>query len=494
MGETSPHDTMSHAERTRIVVAVLLVMMLAALDQTIVSPALPTIGAGLGDATYLSWIISAYFLTATAVTPLYGKIADIKGRRPVLLAAVAIFVLGSIACALAPTMLALILGRALQGLGGGGLISLAQTVIGDVVAPRERGRYMIYISAVWATASVAGPILGGVFAQHLHWSMIFWINLPLAGAAVAVAWQTLKRLPPVHRPHKLDFLGAGLVVAATTTFLLAFTWGGSAYAWISPPILGLLGLTVALVAIIARHMVRTEEAIIPMRVLANPVVMLSTLCVFCSTGGYVGMSVFSPLYFELAYGLDTAASGLALVGFMVGTVTGANLGGRFMTRVPSYKAMVLWTGFGGILVVALLASTAGWLPFPLVEGLIFLFGAAIGVQFPVCTVAVQNAVDAHDLGAATATLSFMRSLGSVIGIAVLGAVLLSQGVVQSLGEGTKAAVHAVTPAAAAHAFAIVFAMTGVLLFLGLVFYAFVEELPLRGRVHRPETHHPPIEA
>ncbi|MDR3494944.1 MAG: MFS transporter [Ancalomicrobiaceae bacterium] len=494
MGETSPHDGMTQAERTRIVVAVLLVMMLAALDQTIVSPALPTIGAGLGDAAYLSWIISAYFLTATAVTPLYGKIADIKGRRPVLLAAVAIFVLGSIACALAPTMLALILGRALQGLGGGGLISLAQTVIGDVVAPRDRGRYMIYISAVWATASIAGPVMGGVFAQHLNWSMIFWINLPLAGAAVAVSWQTLKRLPPVHRPHKLDFLGAGLVVAATTTFLLAFTWGGSAYAWASPVILGLLGLTAALISVTAWHLTRTDEAIIPMRVLANPVVMLSTLCVFCSTGGYIGISVFSPLYFELAYGLDTAASGLGLVGFMVGTVLGANLGGRFMTRVPSYKAMVLWTGLGGLIVVALLALTAGWLTFALVEVLIFLFGMSIGVQFPVCTVAVQNAVEPSDLGAATATLSFMRSLGSVIGIAVLGAVLLSQGIVQSLGEGAKAAAHAADQAAAAHAFSIVFGMTGAMLLLGLTFYAFVEEQPLRGRVHRAEAQHPPIEA
>jgi MFS family permease len=167
-------------ERLSIVLGAMVVLMLAALDQTIVSPALPTIGAALGDVEYLSWVVSAYFLTSTAVTPLYGKLADLRGRRPTLYAAVAIFTLGSALCAVAPTMTLLVIGRAVQGLGGGGLISLVQTVIGDVVPPRERGRYMGWISLVWATASVSGPVVGGVFAQHLHWSLIFWINLPVA--------------------------------------------------------------------------------------------------------------------------------------------------------------------------------------------------------------------------------------------------------------------------------------------------------------------------
>jgi MFS family permease len=472
---------MSVAERTRIVVAVLLVMMLAALDQTIVSPALPTIGSALGDVQYLSWIISIYFLTGTAVTPLYGKLADIHGRRRVLLSAVSIFVVGSIGCALAPSMLWLVVGRAVQGLGGGGLISLAQTVIGDVVAPRDRGKYMVYISVVWAAASVAGPVLGGVLAQHVHWSMIFWINLPLAGIAVAIGWKTLKRLPVVHRPHRLDFFGAGLVIAATISFLVACTWGGTTYAWSSPVILSLFAATLVLAAWLSWHISHSAEPIIPLRVLLNPVVSLSVLCLFFSTGGYVAVAVYSPVYFELVHGLDSSAAGLSLVAFMIGTVTGANLGGRFMSRVSSYKMLVLFGGSFGIAAVICLALGAAVLPIALVEILLFVLGAGIGVQFPVATISVQNAVEPHDLGVATATLAFLRSLGSVAGVAVIGAVLLSSGVVQSLDAGAHAGHH--DPAsvqAAAHAFSNVFWMTGAFLVAGLGLFGFVTERPLRG--------------
>ncbi len=474
----------------RIVVGVLLVMMLAALDQTVVAPALPSIGVSLGDVQYLTWIISVYFLAATAVTPLYGKLADIRGRREVLLAAVAIFTIGSIACALAPTMFWLIVGRAVQGLGGGGLISLAQTIIADVVAPRDRGKYMIYISAIWATASIAGPVLGGVLSQHVHWSMIFWINLPLAAFAVGMTWQTLKRLPIVHRPHKLDFLGSGLVIAATISFLVACTWGGTTYPWLSPMILGLFAVSLLLALVTAWHVNRTEEAIIPLRVLSNKVVSISTLCVFFSMAGYVGVSVYAPLYFELVYGLDSSAAGLSLVAFMVGTVIGANIGGRFMSQVPSYKVLVLAGGAVSILSMLVLAAGTGLFPLALVEVLIFVFGTGIGVQFPVATISVQNAVESRDLGAATATLSFLRSLGSVLGVAILGSVLLSLGVVQALGGGT----HGTTrdPAAialAGHAFAIVFLVAAGFIAVGQVLYAFVEERPLRGR-----TQGQPVEA
>ena len=177
--DMSPPKAISHAQRRDIVIGVLVAMMLAALDQTIVAPALPTIGASLGDADFLAWIISVYLLTGTAVTPLYGKLSDIHGRRPAMSLALGIFMIGSIICALAPSMFVIIVGRAVQGLGGGGLVALAQTVIADVVSPRERSRYVVYISTVWATSSVAGPILGGFFAQHLSWTLIFWINLPL---------------------------------------------------------------------------------------------------------------------------------------------------------------------------------------------------------------------------------------------------------------------------------------------------------------------------
>ena len=217
--------TISEADRVRIIIGVLIAMLLAALDQTIVAPAIPAIGAALGGSAYISWIVSAYFLTATATTPLYGKVADIHGRRPTLFAAIAIFVVGSILCALAPNMWSLILGRAVQGLGGGGLMALAQTVIGDLVPPKERGKFAVYISGTWAIASVAGPILGGFITQHLHWSVIFWLNLPLAALAVLMTNNTLKRLPWAKRDHKLDFVGAALVMLATVALMLALALG-----------------------------------------------------------------------------------------------------------------------------------------------------------------------------------------------------------------------------------------------------------------------------
>ncbi len=477
-GIVSPKD------QIRIVVGVLLVMSLAALDQTIVAPALPVIGSALGDVQYLTWIISIYFLTATAVTPLYGKLADINGRRVVLMVAVGIFVVGSIACGMSQTMFWLIIGRAIQGLGGGGLISLAQTVIADVVSPKDRGKYMVYISAIWASASIAGPVLGGVFAQHLHWSMIFWVNIPLAAFAVAMTWNTLKRLPIVHRPHKLDFLGAGLVMLATIAFLLACTWGGTTYPWGSPVIISLFAATCLISLIIARHLKVTPEAIIPLRVLSNPSVSYSTLCVFFSMAGYVGISVYSPLFFEMVYGADSSAAGLSLVAFMIGTVIGANVGGRYMSRVKSYKQLVLAGGAVGVVGMMILAMSTGLLPYYAVELLIFVFGAGIGIQFPVATISIQNAVEPADLGSATATLSFLRSLGSVFGVAALGSVLLSFSVVQSLGEGAHATTQMRTPeamAAAAHAFSIVFYVAAGFIALGQSLFAFVVERPLRGR-------------
>jgi MFS family permease len=214
--QTITGPTIDAAARRDIVVGVLLAMFLAALDQTIVAPALPTIGASLGNTEYLSWIVSAYLLTATAVTPLYGKLADIRGRRPVIFGAIGIFVAGSIISALAQSMLVLVLGRAIQGVGGGGLGALAMTVIGDVVAPRERGQYQGYISGMWGIASLAGPIVGGFLAHKVHWSMIFWINLPLAVFAMAVLSKPLKKLQSPRNRHRLDLPGSGLVILATT--------------------------------------------------------------------------------------------------------------------------------------------------------------------------------------------------------------------------------------------------------------------------------------
>ncbi|HEV7874568.1 MAG TPA: MFS transporter, partial [Enterovirga sp.] len=235
---------LTQADIRQIFGGILLAMFLAALDQTIVATAMPTIGRDLHDLEHLPWIVTAYLLAATAVTPLYGKFSDMHGRRVAMLIAIATFVAGSIACAMAPTMLVLILARALQGLGGGGLISLAQTIIADMVTPRERGRYQVWIASVFATSSLAGPVLGGLIAETLHWSVIFWINLPLGLLALWLTNSRLKLLPRHDRPHRLDILGALLMVGGTVSLMLALNWGGVRMPWTSPAILILLGTAV----------------------------------------------------------------------------------------------------------------------------------------------------------------------------------------------------------------------------------------------------------
>src|SRR5947209_5547769 len=228
---------LSRAGKRNIVIGVLLAMFLASLDSTIVAPALPTIGGRLGDAAFLPWVVSAYFLTSTAVTPLYGKWSDIRGRRPAVLSALGLFLLGSVACALSLSMGALIVARALQGVGGGGLIALAQTVIADIASPRERAQYTVHITTVWATSSVAGPALGGFLAQHSSWTVIFWLNAPIGALAYVVCDRLLRDLPQVRRHQRSAWLGGVLVVGATSALMLMLTLGGDMLSWRSPTVI-----------------------------------------------------------------------------------------------------------------------------------------------------------------------------------------------------------------------------------------------------------------
>ena len=221
-----------------IIVGIMLAMFLSALEQTIVAPALPTIGRSLSDVENLSWVVTAYLLSTTLATALFGKLSDIYGRRALMLISVSVFVLGSVACALAPTLWTLVAARALQGLGGGGILPLAQTVVADILSPRERPLVQSYSSVMFMSASILGPVLGGFLTDYIHWSMIFWINLPLGVAALLMTNRALKRLPRHERPHRLDIPGAALMVAAAVALLLALSWGGSRYGWVSPQILG----------------------------------------------------------------------------------------------------------------------------------------------------------------------------------------------------------------------------------------------------------------
>ncbi|SON57239.1 Multidrug-efflux transporter 3 [Hartmannibacter diazotrophicus] len=464
-------------DRLKIVLGALLAMLLAALDQTIVAPALPTIGSALGDVEWLSWVISAYFLTATAVTPLYGKLADIKGRRGVLFFAIGLFIFGSLLCALAPSMLLLVLGRAVQGLGGGGLIALAQTIIADVVPPKERPKYMVYISAVWAFASLAGPVVGGLLAEHVHWSMIFWINLPLATFAIFMTDRALKKLPQSLHDHKLDLAGAVLIMSATVCLMLALTWGGTTYAWGSSTILALLIAAGVLFVVFTVWLGQVSEPLIPIRVLRNPVVSAATAAVFFSMMSFVGLSVYVPLYHVLVQGLTPGLAGVALVAMMIGTVAGANTTGRYMGKMVHYRRLAVGGGILSIISLGLLSLLAAGANFWVIEALTFTAGAGVGTLFPVATIGVQNAVEQRDIGVATGTLSFMRSLGSVIGVAALGAVLLGYGVVEGIGEHAAAAGD---NSNAGVAFRALFALSAFGQVLALCLIFMMKELPLRG--------------
>ena len=481
MNDMTPSTAVSDSDRLRIIIGVLIAMLLAALDQTIVAPAIPTIGASLGGAQYLSWIVSAYFLTATATTPLYGKIADIHGRRSTLFGAIAIFVAGSIICAMAPNMVALILGRAVQGLGGGGLMALAQTVIGDLVPPRERGQFAVYSSGTWAIASVAGPVVGGFITQHFSWTWIFWLNLPLAAFAVLMTNNTLKRLPWTKRDHRLDVLGSVLVVVATVALLLALAFGPQPqFGWSSPTVLGLLAAALALTGWIAWHMTHSDEPLIPLEVLGNRVVLSATFSVFFAMAAFVGLTVFVPLFLELVLGLSASQAGMALVGYMIGTVIGANTAGQTMARMTHYKRLPmagLAVGAVGLLWLAFRAASIGFWE---TEILLTIIGMGSGMQFPVTVVSVQNAVDPRDIGVATGVLAFLRALGSSIGVAVVGAVGAASGIAVSMAEtGTAdAALSAHVPGAA---FAPVFVAAACSLALGFLTLSTMRELPLRGR-------------
>jgi EmrB/QacA subfamily drug resistance transporter len=475
--QTTSDRTLDPAARRDIIVGVLLAMFLAALDQTIVSPALPTIASSLGNAEYLSWIVTAYLLTATAVTPLYGKLADIRGRRPVIFGAIAIFVAGSIISACARSMLMLIVGRAIQGIGGGGLGALAMTVIGDVVAPRERGQYQGYISGMWGIASLAGPIVGGFLAHKFHWSMIFWINLPLAGFAVLVLNNPLKKLPSVRNQHRLDLLGASLVVLATTSLMLVLTWGGSRYAWMSPQILGLTAVSVAFWGLFGLRIRHCTEPILPIEVLKNPVVATATTSNFFSMAVNLGLGVYIPLYLQGVRHLDPSSAGLSLVPLMASMVCGAAFSGWMTARLKHYKRVALIGVTTATLGLFALAAWANVLPYLWLEAVLMVCGIGIGTSFPLAIICVQNAVDPAHLGVATGAVTFLRSLGGAMGVSILGAVLLGYGFAQN--AETAKGLGDLGPQAGA-AFGAIFLTAGIGLLISDVFLLLMEEKPLRG--------------
>ncbi|MGI8526556.1 MAG: MDR family MFS transporter [Pseudolabrys sp.] len=482
--ESANFPRLTHPEIRAIVIGIMLAMFLGALDQTIVATALPTIGRYFGDLENLSWIVTAYLLTATAVTPLYGKLSDIHGRRMMLLIAIGLFVAGSIACALAPSMTALVFSRALQGLGGGGLMALSQTIIADIVSPRERGRYQGYIGAVFATSSVGGPVLGGFLTEHLNWTYIFWINLPLGFAALGMTSSVLKRVPFQPRQHTLDLIGAVLMVAAAVSLLLALSWGGRRFDWISGPTGALALFSAACWGLFAWRLIVAREPFLPLAVLGNPVVRCAALGGACVMGTLVGMTIFTPLYFETVLHLSASQSGLALIPLLGSTVLFSTLSGRAMTRLTHYKRMPLAGLTLGIVSLAALAIWPAAMPTALVLALLFCVGAGLGSLFPISTVCMQNAVSAAQMGVATGAANFFRALFSALVVAVLGAIVLG-GLGGVTGMSVEMLARAASAGELAYAFRFVFMAAALVLAFALTFTIAMEERPLKGPADAP---------
>jgi len=460
---------LTHRETRLIVIGMLLPIFMASMDQTILASALPTIGRELGDAHNLPWLITAYLLASTAMIPLYGKIADIHGRAFALRIAIAVHLAGSLLCALAPAMPVLILGRALQGLGGGGLASMGMVVLGDVAAPRERGRYYAYFAVTYTTAGACGPALGGFLADHLHWSAIFWINIPLGLAAMAVTSTLLRGLPRHERPHRLDVIGAALIVAASVSFMLGLNLAGIRFPWSSLPIVALFVFALIAGALFVVRLITAPEPLIPVSVLLDPVVRCAFIANAFAWGSIVGLNIFLPSYLQTVVGLSATDAGLSLMVIMVTLNISAGLASPLLCRVTHYKTLPMV----GLAVTIAAVLTLGWRAESLdlwgFEILLILIGAGFGPLPSLTQVAVQNTVPRHQLGISMGAMNFSRSLLSTILVAAFGAIVLN---------GT-AAVEQGASAPAAQAFARVFYADAGCLAVALIAVVLMAERPLQ---------------
>jgi EmrB/QacA subfamily drug resistance transporter len=425
LAAAAPTGELTHKQIMTVFAGLMAGMFVAALDQTIVSTAMPRIVGELRGLEHYSWVATAYMLTSTAGMPLIGKLSDLYGRKVLFQACIVIFTAASLLCGLAQDMNQLIAFRALQGIGGGGLIVLVFAIVGDIVPPRNRGRYQGLVASVFAVSSVIGPLIGGAIVDHTSWRWVFLVNLPVGVVAIAVVARSL-RMPVRRLEQRIDYVGAVFLVFSVSALLLVSVWGGNEYAWGSAPVLTLLASGLVLGAAFVWWETKTPEPLLPLRLFSDPVVSSTSAVAVLLGMAMFGAIFFLPVYLQIVQGRSATNSGLLMLPVMVGILTASTLSGRMISRIGRYRAFPL-VGLG-------LSTIAFWMfstmtddtPYSYAVVSMALAGFGLGMVNPTLVLAVQNAVDHRDLGTATSTTTFMRSMGGAFGTAVFGSILTAR--------------------------------------------------------------------
>lgn len=485
-----------HGSLRLVIISIGLLLLLASLDQSIVSTALPTIVADLGGMDHLSWVVTAYILTSTIVAPLYGKLGDLYGRRNTIFVCVAIFLIGSTLCGVATSMTFLIIARAIQGLGGGGLFVLALSVVGDVVPPRERGKIQGVFAAVFSTSSVLGPLAGGWLSENANWHWIFFINVPV-GLVALVGFAASFKPRGIRKSHRIDWWGALTLTLGLGALTLLTSLGGRSFGWTSPEALGLAAVTLfGLIAFVMIEL-RAAEPILPMWLFRMNVFWVTSILGFVVGASLFGAITFLPLYLQIAQGSTPTGSGLQLIPLTLGIVSASTLAGRYMGRTGKYRILpIIGTALLIVGMLSLTQLTRGT-GFALFSLQLVVIGLGMGCIFPVVTTSVQNAVPRETLGTATAAGILLRQTGGALGVAAFGA-LFSARLAGGLGDAAAALgggaelgpqtlaklppeMQATVAAAVVDAVHPIYWIAACMALIALIFALVLEEVPLVNR-------------